>query len=426
MRTYFFNKLQNIESLCKRSKIDFSGVEKVVKEVLQAVKQDGDKAIKFYTEKFDGQSPRDLIVSQKEIEEACKKIPKNIKNAFQTAAKNIEKFHKSQIEKEKIIKTTDGVICWRSIRPIEKIGLYIPGGTAPLPSTVLMLGIPAKIAGCKEIIMCTPPKKDGKIPDIILYTAKLAEITKIFKVGGAQAIAGMGYGTKTISRVYKIFGPGNQYVTLAKMLISIEANGPAMDMPAGPSEVLIIADESARADFIAADLLSQAEHGPDSQVVLVTTSQNKAQEVSKEISKQLSELPRESIAKEALDGSFSIITSDIEQAFEFSNKYAPEHLILNIKNPKKYLKNIQNAGSVFVGEYSCESAGDYASGTNHTLPTYGYAKAYSGVSTDSFIKKITFQKLTLQGAKNLSKTVANMAETEGLGAHKEAILIRTR
>jgi len=424
MKKYYFEKLDTskIDELCKRSAINFDKVIPITKSILENVKINGDKALKEYGLKFDKVSLDNFLVSKNEIENACNNVPSETKNAFLIAKKNIEKFHKSQVKKEQIIETMSGVTCFRESRAIEKVGLYVPGGTAPLPSTVLMLGIPAKIAGCEEVIMCTPPNIDGKIPEIILFTAYLVGIKKIYKVGGAQAIAAMAYGTKTISKVYKIFGPGNQYVTCAKMLVSTD--GIAIDMPAGPSEVLIIADKNANASFVAADLLSQAEHGVDSQAVLVCTDENKTDEVLKEIDVQIVKLPRYKIAKESIDKSFSVICKNLDEAISFSNSYAPEHLILNIKKSDKYLEKIKNAGSVFIGQYSCESAGDYASGTNHTLPTYGYAKAFSGVSTNSFIKQVTFQKLNADGVKNIGKTVMKMAEIEGLTAHKNAMEIR--
>jgi histidinol dehydrogenase len=376
----------------------------IVKTILEDVGKNGDKAVKKYSDKFDGQ----LTCSTK--------LTPEIKDAFKIAAKNIEAFHKAQITTGKKIETMPGVTCFQEARPIEKVGLYIPGGTAPLPSTLLMLAIPARLAGCKEIVMCSPC-----LPEIMQYVAKLAGVTKIFKIGGAQAIAAMAYGTEAIPKVDKIFGPGNQYVTAAKMLC-----GTAIDMPAGPSEVLVIADKYARADFVAADLLSQAEHGPDSQVVLVCTDEDKADEILEETTAQLEMLPRKDIAKAALENSFALIVADIVEAVKFSNKYAPEHLILNVKKADQYLDQVINAGSVFIGQYSCESAGDYASGTNHTLPTYGYAKSYSGVSVDSFMKKITFQKLNKEGIKNIGPVVEKMAEIEQLQAHKNAMTLRIK
>ncbi|MFH1565119.1 MAG: histidinol dehydrogenase [bacterium] len=426
MKKYYFKQLDKngIERLCQRPAINFTSVSNVVKEILSNVKQNGDNALKNYTKKFDGAELENLLVKKEEVDNAVARISPEIKKSFEVAVANIEKFHRSQIRETELIETTKGVTCFRETRAIEKVGLYIPGGTAPLPSTVLMLGIPAKIAGCKEVILCTPPQKDGSVPDIILYTAQLCGITKIFKVGGAQAVAAMAYGTESIPKVYKIFGPGNQYVTAAKMLVSIEPDGVAIDMPAGPSEVLVVADKEARADFVASDLLSQAEHGVDSQAVLVCNDEQKTDEILIEVEKQLNKLSRKEIAKQSLENSFALIVENIKEAIEFSNAYAPEHLILNIADADLRLKEIINAGSVFIGQYSCESAGDYASGTNHTLPTYGYARMYSGVSVDSFVKQITFQKLSKEGVKNLGPIVSLMAGVEGLDGHRRAVEIR--
>lgn len=365
-----------------------------------------------------------MQLSNIEIREAAKKVSNEIKTALEQAASNITKFHEIQLESRKTVETMPGVICFAEMRPIEKVGLYIPGGTAPLPSTVLMLAIPARLAGCKEIVLCTPPAKDGTINDVILAAAEIAGVKTIYRVGGAQAIAAMAYGTETIPKVDKIFGPGNQYVTAAKMLVSTEPDGAAIDMPAGPTELLVVADEAARADFVAADLLSQAEHGADSQVVLVCTDVQKISEITAEVKRQLKSLSRQQIAAKALDNSFSIVVKDIDAALEFANRYSPEHLILNVKEPQKLVKKVVNAGSVFLGAYSPESAGDYASGTNHALPTYGYARSYSGVSLASFQKRITFQQLTPEGVKNIASTVQIIAEQEGLTAHKRAMEIR--
>lgn len=428
MEKYYLNKLENfeIDALCLRKSIDFASVFGVVREVLNNVKKDGDDAVRVYTEKFNGVKLDDFLVSADEIDEACIRVPIDIKKAFEVAASNIRKFHKAQVSDCDVIETSPGVSCFRQSRGIEKVGLYIPGGTAPLPSTVLMLGIPAKIAGCREIVMCTPPSLEGRVPDVILFAARLAGIDKIFKIGGAQAIAAMGYGTCTVPKVYKIFGPGNQYVTAAKMLLSIEPDGAAMDMPAGPSEVLVIADSNSDASFVAADLLSQAEHGVDSQAVLVCTDDVKADEILKEVDLQLATLPRREIAAKALEESFALVVSGVENALKFSNLYAPEHLILNIADADKYLLLIENAGSVFIGPYSCESAGDYASGTNHTLPTYGYARSFSGVSVDSFVKKITFQKLSPDGVRCIGPVVEKMADIEQLQGHKNAMTLRIK
>ena len=348
----------------------------------------------------------------------------DLKKAIQQAKLNIEKFHLAQKEEIKKIETMPGIFCWRRSLPIEKVGLYIPGGSAPLFSTVLMLAIPASIAGCKEIILFTPPTKEGNIHPAILFTAKLCGVNKIFKIGGAQAIAAMAYGTETVPKVFKIFGPGNPFVTLAKQLVQME--GIAIDMPAGPSEVLVIADETANPAFVAADLLSQAEHGPDSQVLLITTNESIIESVQKEIKKQLMNLPRKEIAEQALQNSKIILVKNIEEAITLSDKYASEHLILQCKNSEVVAEKINNAGSVFIGNYSPESAGDYASGTNHTLPTNGYAAMYSGVSLDSFLKKVTFQQLTKEGLQNIGNTVMTMAEAEGLDAHKNAVMIRLK
>ena len=347
-----------------------------------------------------------------------------LKQAIEQAKNNIEVFHTSQKEEPKIIETTKGVQCWRKSVGIEKVGLYIPGGTAPLFSTILMLAVPAKVAGCKEIVLCTPPNKEGKVNPVILYTANLVGVTKIFKVGGAQAIGAMTFGTETIPQVYKIFGPGNQFVTKAKELV--QEYGVAIDMPAGPSEVLVIADETSNPSFVAADLLSQAEHGTDSQVILVSNNKGIIGEIENELEKQVNELPRKDIAQKALKNSRTVYFDSIEEGIDFSNEYAPEHLIIASEKADDFIEKITNAGSVFLGNYSCESAGDYASGTNHTLPTYGYAKNYSGVSLDSFVKKITFQKLSKEGIQNIGNTIELMAEAEGLQAHKNAVTLRLK
>lgn len=420
MKTYLYKNLgaKTMDALTQRPEIDLEETYKIVKPIMADVKANGDEAVRRYTEKFDGVSLNSLALSEDEIQKAISVLDEGTKEAFQKAASNIEKFHRSQLITEKPVETVAGVVCFREPRAIEKVGIYVPAGTAPLPSTVLMLGIPAKIAGCSEVVLCTPPP----VAPEIVFAASLCGIQKIFQVGGAQAIAAMAYGTESIPKVYKIFGPGNQYVTAAKMLASLDSA--AIDMPAGPSEVLVIADRSADVSFVAADLLSQAEHGPDSQVVLLCLSERMANEVKIEVEKQLADLPRRDIAKQALSKSFILVCSNLDEAFRFSNNYAPEHLILNLEDAERYLEKIVNAGSVFIGKYACESAGDYASGTNHTLPTYGYAKAYSGVSVDSFVKKITFQKLTKQGAKNLGPTVSLMASKEALDGHKKAMELR--
>ncbi|EKB05349.1 histidinol dehydrogenase [Myroides odoratimimus CCUG 3837] len=410
--------------LTKRPIITTESLNESIGIVLKQVKERGDQAIQNYTSLFDGVQVTDFRVSRQEIEEAATLVNQDIKDAIAIAASNIRTFHQSQLSTEDKVETTEGVTCWRKSVGIEKVGLYIPGGTAPLFSTLLMLTIPAQLAGCKELVLCTPCNKQGKVNEVVLYAAQYLGIETIFKIGGAQAIAAMAYGTETVPQVYKIFGPGNQYVTKAKELV--QAQGIAIDMPAGPSEVLVIADQEADADYIAADLLSQAEHGTDSQVVFVTTTKQKISEVAEALEKQLEELPRKDLAKQTLNNSLMIELSTIEECIAFSNAYAPEHLILNIENAEKYIDLVINAGSVFLGAYSCESAGDYASGTNHTLPTNGYAKSYSGVSVDSFVKKVTFQKLTKQGLKNIGKTIEVMAEAEELIAHKNAVSMRLK
>lgn len=410
--------------LIKRPAFNQDELYNLVNKVFLDIKKNGDKALKKYALLFDKVSLEKFEVSKDQIENAKKHIPKELQNAIKVAKRNIEKFHSSQIEEKKVIETIEGVKCWRESRPIEKVGIYIPGGSAPLFSTVLMLGIPAKLAQCKEIILCSPPNKNGEIHPAILYAANLVGINKIFAIGGIQAIGAMTFGTESIPKVYKIFGPGNQYVTAAKQMAL--NYGVAIDIPAGPSEVLVIADKYSNVEFVAADLLSQAEHGTDSQVILLSNDQKVLEQVIFEINKQLKNLPRKDIAKKSLKNSKFILFKNIEECIEFSNEYAPEHLILSVKNHNKYIKKIINAGSVFLGNYSCESAGDYASGTNHTLPTNGYARNYSGVSLDSFIKKITFQELNEKGIKNIGPTIEIMAEAENLIAHKNAVSIRIK
>jgi histidinol dehydrogenase len=422
MQVYKYPDRKDWKEILLRPAFDSSSLEKKVKKILDKVKKGGDKAVRRFTKEFDGVKLKKLLVSEKEIADAVSKMSDELKEAIQVAKNNIERFHSFQLQKEEVMETMPGVVCRRKSVAIEKVGLYIPGGSAPLFSTILMLGIPAKIAGCKEIILCTPPGIGGEVQPAILYTAQLVGITKIFKVGGVQAIAAMAYGTETIPQVYKIFGPGNQYVTCAKQLI--QKNGIAIDMPAGPSEVCVMADETAIPAFVAADLLSQAEHGADSQVVLVVTDKSIAEMVMEEITKQVEQLPREEIAKKALKNSVVIIVKDIAEAIEMVNEYAPEHLIISCADDEAIAEKIINAGSVFSGNYSPESAGDYASGTNHTLPTNGYAKACSGVSVDSFVKKITYQKLTKEGLKNIGRSVELMAEAEGLQAHANAVRVR--
>lgn len=410
--------------LAKRPVKDFEELEAGIKETFKLVQANGDQALLQLTEKFDGINLQNLLVQKEELSIAESKVSVELKAAILQAYSNIQLFHLQQSEETKPVETMPGVVCWRRSVAIEKVGLYIPGGTAPLFSTLLMLGVPAKIAGCKDIVLCTPPAKDGSIHPAILYTANLLGIDKIVKIGGAQAVAAMAFGTESVPAVSKIFGPGNQYVTVAKQMVS--RVGVAIDMPAGPSEVLIMADSTANPAFVAADLLSQAEHGADSQVILLTDSEPILDAVNVEISKQLAELPREAFATKALSNSKAIVLNNTEEMLAFSNLYAPEHLILAIKNFESIAEGVINAGSVFLGNYTPESAGDYASGTNHTLPTNGYARAYSGVSLDSFIKKITFQHITPTGLQNIGNTIEVMAEAEGLQAHKNAVSIRLK
>jgi len=393
-----------------------------VRAILSEIKTDGGKAIRKFTEQFDGVIVSEFTVSREEIEEAAKLIDQDLRTAIEKAAANIRQFHEIQKPELRQIETTPGVVCWQKAVPIEKVGLYIPGGSAPLFSTVLMLGIPAKIAGCSEIILCTPPDKQGRINPAILFAAKTVGITKIFRLGGVQAIAAMAYGADKIPKVNKIFGPGNQYVMTAKQLVSI--SDVAIDMPAGPSEVAVMADESALPEFVASDLLSQAEHGPDSQVVLVTNSPALANHVELELTSQLELLDRKDITSKALTHSVSIILNNEEEMIDLINSYAPEHLIISMKDYSKVAGKIVNAGSVFLGNYTPESAGDYASGTNHTLPTNGWARSFSGVNLDSFLKKITFQEISEEGIKNLGPVIQTMAAAEQLDAHKNAVTIR--
>lgn len=408
--------------LLQRPYVDNRSVLESVQQILNAVKQHGDEAIISFTKKFDGAELKSFQVSEQEISEAQNKLSMELKKAICQAQINIEKFHRSQLPEIKIIETMPGVQCWRKNAGIEKVGLYIPGGTAPLFSTVLMLAIPAKLAGCKEIILCTPCDKNGQVHPAVLFSAQLVGVNKIYKIGGAQAIAAMAYGTETINAVYKIFGPGNQYVTVAKQLVQMQ--GVAIDMPAGPSEVCVMADETADPSFVAADLLSQAEHGVDSQVLLVSNKEEIVRNVEEEIKKQLKKLSRKNIAEKALGNSRAIVISNLDQAIELVNEYASEHLIISCKNADTVAEKITNAGSVFIGNYSPESVGDYASGTNHTLPTNGFAKVYSGISVDSFVKKITYQKLSKEGLHKIAGTVVAMAEAEGLDAHANAVRVR--
>ncbi|MCO5248293.1 MAG: histidinol dehydrogenase [Chitinophagales bacterium] len=411
-------------SLLARPVLSLEEIDKRVAPIMNEVKEKGDEALKTFAEKFDGVKLDVIELSLTEWEEVDDLLDEELKSAIHLAAQNIKKFHSSQLIQEPVVETMPGVKCWRKSVAIEKIGLYIPGGTAPLFSTVLMLAIPANLVGCKEIVLCSPPNKSGKIHPAIIYAAKLTGVHKIFKAGGAQAVAAMTFGTETISKVYKIFGPGNQYVMAAKQL-ALKHNV-AIDMPAGPSEVAVIADQTANPAYIAADLLSQAEHGKDSQVILFTDSREILNQVEKEINQQLERLPRKEYAAMSLGNSRLILVEDLEQAMEMSNAYAPEHLILAVENPEFLAEKVINAGSVFLGNLSCESLGDYASGTNHTLPTNGYATAYSGVSIDTFIKKITFQKVTEEGLRNIGKAVEIMAGAEELDAHKNAVSIRLK
>ncbi len=408
--------------LIKRPALDVSSLFGTVQKVLDEVRTQGDEAVKKYGEQFDKVKISDLLVSETEINEAETLVNAELKEAILIAKNNIEKFHEAQKFNGNRIETTTGVTCWQKAVAIEKVGLYIPGGSAPLFSTVLMLAIPAKIAGCKEIVLCSPPNKEGKLHPAILYAAKIAGVSIIIKAGGIQAIAAMAYGTESVPKVYKIFGPGNQYVTAAKQLVSLKEV--AIDMPAGPSEVEVIADKNANPEFIAADFLSQAEHGPDSQAILVTTSEEIVEPVVKAVQEQLEKLPRKEITEKALLQSRIIVLKDDAEVIRFTNQYAPEHLIIQTNNYDFIADQITNAGSVFMGAYTPESAGDYASGTNHTLPTNGYARSYSGVNLDSFIKKITFQEITKEGIRNLGNTIEVMAAGEQLDAHRNAVTIR--
>lgn len=411
-------------SILKRPTQTVADIEEMVDAIFLEVKNNGDNAINAYTEKFDGVLMKNSSVTQEEIEEAANQVPEELKLAIQQAKRNIEKFHSAQRTAKVSVETSEGVHCWQEKRPIQKVGLYIPGGTAPLFSTILMLAVPANLAGCKEIVLCSPPNKEGKLHPAILYTANLCGVTNIFKVGGVQAIAGMTFGTETIPQVYKIFGPGNQFVTVAKQIAT--KYGIAIDMPAGPSELLVMADDSANASFVASDLLSQAEHGADSQVILVSTSKKFINEVEREVEEQIKLLPRQEIAEKSIANSKLIYVADNETAVALINEYGPEHYILCVEDESFFLDRTYNAGSVFIGNYTPESAGDYASGTNHTLPTNGFAKQYSGVNLDSFTKAITFQKISQEGIKGIGETIELMAEAEGLFAHKNAVTLRLK
>ena len=422
MKKILYPQQADWSEILKRPVLNMDTLRETVCEVLDRVKAEGDKAVIEYEERFDKVELESLMVTETEMKEAEENVPIELKVAILLAQRNIYTFHKKQKFETKKVETMEGVTCWQKAVGIEKVGLYIPGGTAPLFSTVLMLAVPAKIAGCKEIVLCTPPNREGKIHPAILYAAQVAGVSKIFKAGGVQAIGAMAYGTESVPKVYKIFGPGNQYVMAAKQQVSLYEV--AIDMPAGPSEVEVIADETANPKFVAADLLSQAEHGVDSQVVLITTSEKLLNEVEYEVQHQLSRLPRWEIAEKSLDNSKLILVKDMEEAIAMTNEYAPEHLIVETKNYMELAEKVVNAGSVFLGSYTPESAGDYASGTNHTLPTNGYAKAYSGVSLDSFIRKITFQEITREGIQNIGPAIEVMAANEHLDAHKNAVSIR--
>ncbi|UBZ13776.1 histidinol dehydrogenase [Flagellimonas marinaquae] len=412
------------EEILKRPTQTVSDIEEIVNSIFKEVQAEGDTVIKKYTAQFDKVSLESLLVNDAEIDNASNSVSDALKQAITLAKSNIEKFHAAQKTSKVEVETMPGVECWQEKRPIQKVGLYIPGGTAPLFSTILMLAIPATLAGCKEIVLCSPPDKKGEINPAILYTAQLCGVTQIFKVGGIQAIAGMTFGTESIPKVYKIFGPGNQYVTVAKQLAT--QYNVAIDMPAGPSELLVVADDSANAAFVASDLLSQAEHGVDSQVILVSTSEKLVKAVEKEIENQIQLLSREEIAGKSIGNSKLILVKNDQEALDLINEYGPEHFIVCVENVGFYLENIQNAGSVFIGNYTPESAGDYASGTNHTLPTNGYAKQYSGVNLDSFMKSMTFQKISKKGIKGIGTAIELMAEAEGLQAHKNAVTLRLK
>jgi histidinol dehydrogenase len=422
MRTYRYPPKEEWMEVLERPLADLSVVEEKVRKILEKVKEKGDKAVKKYTEKFDEVDLENVQVSEEEVREAIAIVPDELKTAIRQAATNIETFHRFQLQQTEWVVTMPGVMCSRKMVPIEKVGLYVPGGSAPLFSTILMLGIPAKLAKCKEIILCTPPGPGGELHPAILFAADLVGIKKIFKVGGVQAIGAMAFGTETIPKVFKIFGPGNQYVTVAKQVV--ETMGVAIDMPAGPSEICVLADESAEPSFVASDLLSQAEHGIDSQAVLITTSERIFQGCLNEIQTLVKDLPRKGIVEQSLDKSSVVLVKNMEEGIKLVNEYAPEHLIIACEDCDAIAEKIVNAGSIFLGNYSPESAGDYASGTNHTLPTNGFARMYSGLSVDSFVKKITYQKLSKEGLRNIADTVITMAEAEGLHAHAQAVRVR--
>ena len=410
--------------LTERPRLDVSALNQTVASVLADVRQRGDEAVKGYELKFDHVDLDQLAVGEQEMKEAGRLVTRQLREAIELAHHNIQVFHESQRFTGQRVETQPGVVCWQKSVPIERVGLYIPGGTAPLFSTVLMLATPAKIAGCGEIVLCTPPDRQGRVNPAILVAAEVAGVSKIFKAGGVQAIGAMAYGTETVPKVYKIFGPGNQYVMAAKQQVSL--HDVAIDMPAGPSEVCVVADESANPEFVAADLLSQAEHGTDSQVFLITTSHKVIDDVQQEVSRQLDLLPRKEIAQQSLANSVMVLVSDIHEAIDMVNAYAPEHLVIQTEDYEQVAELIVNAGSVFLGQYACESAGDYASGTNHTLPTHGYATAYNGVNLDSYCRKITFQHLTQEGVRSIGRAVELMAEAEQLDAHKNAMTVRMK
>src|SRR5690606_913839 len=427
LKTYSYNQLDQakIQELTNRNTDPNNAIQDTVSGIINEVRTHGDAALKSYAAQFDKVELEKLYLDASDIEELAMGISRDQMRALEIAFQNIHKFHSYQTKRERTVETMPGVSCWRELRPIEKVGLYIPGGSAVLPSTLLMLGIPARIAGCKEIVVCSPPQNNGKINGFVAYCLKLLRIERVYLVGGAQAVAAMAFGTESIAKVNKIFGPGNQFVTKAKSLIQ-GITDVAIDMPAGPSEVLVIADESANPAYIAADLLAQAEHGIDSQAVLATTSTSIAAQVNEELSKQLAILPRKELAAKALDNSYIVVCDDLISCMNFSNAYAPEHLIIESDQWKSLVNKVQNAGSVFLGHLTPESAGDYASGTNHTLPTSGYARSYSVVSVDLFVKKITFQHITEQGLEQIGSTVEILAELEGLQAHKNAVSIRKK
>lgn len=424
MRIVRYPEREVWKKILERPHTDISALNGVVDDILEDVRNNGDEAVRRCELRFDGVSLKSLAVTEDEIENAVRSVDAELKEAIELAHSNIERFHMAQRTTEHKVETMPGVSCWQKSVAIQKVGLYVPGGTAPLFSTVLMLATPARIAGCDDIVLCTPPDKNGNVNPAILVAAKTAGVDKIYKIGGVQAIGAMAYGTETVPKVYKIFGPGNRYVMAAKQRVSLD--GVAIDMPAGPSEVCVVADETSNVEFVAADLLSQAEHGTDSQVLLISTSESVAVRVSEEIDRQLAVLPRRDIAARSLENSLCIIAHDGSEAMEISNAYAPEHLVIATEDYDVLADKVVNAGSVFLGKYACESAGDYASGTNHTLPTHGYAMAYNGVNLDSYIRKITFQHITPEGVMSIGRAVEVMAENEQLEAHKNAMTVRLR